>query len=98
MIKHYSSLAVSILISLIVTLLSFENPVTMPGYAEVKSNFTSTQCSSNTTCITTICINNEPCYTVKSNSTNSSPENEDSNSTNDGGALNQLSQIPSDSI
>ncbi|HEX9317787.1 MAG TPA: hypothetical protein VF884_02510 [Nitrososphaeraceae archaeon] len=98
MIKHYSSLAVSILISLIVTLLSFENPVTMPGYAEVKSNFTSTQCGSNTTCITTICINNEPCYTVKSNSTNSSPENEDSNSTNDGGALNQLSQIPSDSI
>lgn len=98
MIKHYSNLAVSILIILIVTLLPFENPVTMPSYAEVKSNFTSTQCSSNSTCITTICINNEPCYTVKSNSTNSSPKNEDSNSTNDGGALNQLSQIPNDSI
>jgi hypothetical protein len=38
-------------------------------YGQVQSNFTSTVCNADGTCITTICINNEPCHTVKSNST-----------------------------
>jgi len=94
LISHYPGLALTILISLIATLLTFENQLLFQGFAEIKSNFTSTQCSSNSTCITTTCINNQPCYTVKSNSTSSTSKNGNSNSTDNGSAQNQLPQIP----
>jgi hypothetical protein len=38
-------------------------------FGQVQSNITSTVCNSDGTCITTMCINNEPCRTIKSNST-----------------------------
>ena len=39
-------------------------------YAQDQSNFTSTICIENKTCITTICIIDEPCENIKSNLTN----------------------------
>jgi len=98
LISRYPGLALTILISLIVTLLTFENQLLFQGFAEIKSNFTSKQCSSNSTCITTTCINNQPCYTVKSNSTSSTSKNGNSNSTDNGSAQNQLPQIPNDLV
>ena len=44
---------------------------------KIESNFTSTTCVDNKPCVTRICINNEPCHIVTSNSTNT-----DNNSTN----------------
>ena len=49
---------------------------------EVVSNFTSTICSDNKSCITTVCINDEPCHSITSNSSgihqdNSTEENKD---------------------
>lgn len=38
-------------------------------YGQVQSNITSRVCNADGTCITTICINSEPCRTIKSNST-----------------------------
>ncbi len=47
---------------------------------QVQSNITSTVCNSDGTCITTMCINNELCRTVKSNSTTCTSE--DNSTTN----------------
>jgi hypothetical protein len=49
---------------------------------EIVSNFTSTICSANKSCVTTICINDEPCHSITSNSSgiqqdNSIEENKD---------------------
>ena len=49
---------------------------------EVVSNFTSTICSDDKSCVTTICINDEPCRNITSNSSgihqdNSTEENKD---------------------
>jgi hypothetical protein len=49
---------------------------------EVASNFSSTICSANKSCVTTICINNQPCRSITSNSSdiqqdNSTEENKD---------------------
>ena len=49
---------------------------------EVASNFTSTICSANKSCVTTICINDQPCRSITSNSSgiqqdNSTEENKD---------------------
>jgi hypothetical protein len=38
-------------------------------YGQVQSNFTSSVCNPDGSCTTTICINNEPCKTMKLNST-----------------------------
>ena len=38
-------------------------------YGQVQSNFTSSVCNPDGTCTTTICINNDPCKTMKLNST-----------------------------
>lgn len=49
---------------------------------EVASNFTSTICCANKSCVTTICINDEPCRSITYNSSgiqqdNSTEENKD---------------------
>ena len=49
---------------------------------EVVSNFTSTICSANKSCVTRFCINDEPCRSITSNSSgiqqdNSTEENKD---------------------
>ena len=38
-------------------------------YGQLQSNFTSRVCNADGTCTTTMCINSEPCRTIKSNST-----------------------------
>ena len=38
-------------------------------YGQIQSNITSTICNSDGACITSICINNQPCKTFSSNST-----------------------------
>jgi hypothetical protein len=48
-----------------------------PIVVKIESNFTSTTCVDNKPCVTRICINNEPCHIVTSNSTHT-----DNNSTN----------------
>ena len=63
-----SKLFLYILIPLIATLivLTFErNSI----YGQLQSNYTSRVCNADGTCITTMCINNEPCRTIKSNLT-----------------------------
>ena len=42
---------------------------------EVVSNFTSTICSANKSCVTTICINDEPCRSITSNSSGIQQDN-----------------------
>jgi hypothetical protein len=66
--NNYSLLLVTAVIGSIFT--SFVSEIQMSSvYGQVQSNFTSSVCNADGTCITTICINNEPCHTVKSNST-----------------------------
>jgi hypothetical protein len=48
-----------------------------PIVVKIESNFTSTTCIDDKPCVTRICINNEPCHIVTSNSTHT-----DNNSTN----------------
>ena len=54
-------------INLIFILLISPNPYT---YAQFQENFTS-RCDQNGNCTTTICVNDQPCKTTTSNSTNS---------------------------
>jgi len=60
-------------------------------YGQVQSNVTSKVCMGDGTCVTTICINNEPCKTVKSNLTSSSSED---NSTDTENKSQPLSNLP----
>ena len=53
-------------------------------YAQVQSNYTSSVCNPDGTCMTTICINDEPCKTIKSNSTMSAGKRD--NFSNDNGS------------
>jgi hypothetical protein len=55
-------------ISIVISFVS-ESQKMQTVFGQVQSNFTSTVCNADGTCITTVCINNEPCQTVKSNST-----------------------------
>lgn len=52
-------------------------------YGQVRSNITSTVCNGDGTCITSICIDNQPCKTFSSNST--STINNDNSTDNDNG-------------
>jgi hypothetical protein len=55
-----------------------KNQLQQPAIAiKIESNFTSTTCVDNKSCVTRIFINNEPCHIVTSNSTYT-----DNNSTN----------------
>ena len=42
---------------------------------EVASNFTSTFCSANKSCVTTICINDQPCRSITPNSSDAQQDN-----------------------
>ncbi len=41
-----------------------------PIVVKIESNFTSTTCVDNKPCVTKVCINNELCHIITSNSTN----------------------------
>ena len=74
-----SKLFLYILIPLVASLivLTFErNSI----YGQLQSNYTSRVCNEDGSCITTMCINSEPCRTIKSNPTSgNSQENATSN-------------------
>ena len=64
-------------IALVFTMRNYQTTNTI-----VVSNFTSTICSDDKSCVTTVCINDEPCRSVTSNSSgihqdNSTEENKD---------------------
>jgi len=59
-------------------------------YGQVQSNFTSSVCNADGTCVTTICINNEPCHTVKSNSTSGTTGDNSTSNQNNTGPLTGL--------
>jgi hypothetical protein len=61
-------------------------------YGQVQSNFTSSVCNTDGTCMTIICINNEPCKTIKSNSTTGIGEEGASN--DDENETTPLAQLP----
>jgi hypothetical protein len=65
------------LIALVFTIRNYQT-----NAIEVVSNFTSTICNADKSCVTTICINDEPCRSITSNSSgihqdNSTEENKD---------------------
>lgn len=62
-----------------------------PVYGQVQSNITSRVCNADGTCITTICINNEPCRTIKLNSTTGMTQD---NSTGNEDKSNPLTVLP----
>jgi len=60
--------------------LSIDLAFTMSNYQttnaiEVASNFTSTFCSANKSCVTTICINDQPCRSITPNSSDAHQDN-----------------------
>jgi IS1 family transposase len=66
------------LIALVFTIRNYQTT----NAIEVVSNFTSTICNADKSCVTTICINDEPCHSITSNSSgihqdNSTEENKD---------------------
>ena len=77
-----SKLFLYILIPLVASLivLTFER---ISIYGQLQSNYTSRVCNADGSCITTMCINSEPCRTIKSNPTSgNSQENSTSNQNN----------------
>ena len=52
-------------------------------YGQLQSNYTSRVCNADGTCITTMCINNEPCRTIKSNSTSGNSQENSTSSQNE---------------
>jgi hypothetical protein len=61
-------------------------------YGQVQSNFTSSVCNPDGTCTTTICINNEPCKTMKLNSTMGTGTEDNFN--DEENQTNPLAQLP----
>lgn len=79
----YLHILVTLAFISIVILFILESQKMQTVYGQVQSNFTSTICNADGTCITTMCINNEPCQTVKSNSTaGTSKDNSTANQNN----------------
>ena len=82
----------TIVILFIVFTLVFMGTTSSSLYGQVQSNFTSSVCNPDGTCMTTICINNEPCKTTKSNSTVGTGEADGSN--DDENETTPLAELP----
>ena len=57
-------------------------------YGQLQSNYTSRVCNADGTCITTMCINSEPCRTIKSNSTSGNSQGNSTSNQNNTEPLN----------
>jgi hypothetical protein len=57
-------------------------------YGQLQSNYTSRVCNADGTCITTMCINSEPCRTIKSNSTSGNGQGNSTSNQNNTEPLN----------
>ena len=88
MIGNTSSLLVFVVIVIALALMQQQH--SMPSIraydgrasSNITSNITSTSCIDNQSCVTTICINNNPCHTFKSNSNSTANTNTTNNSNN----------------
>ena len=79
---NYFYLLIAVLCAVSIALVFTMRNYQTTNAIEVASNFTSTICSTNKSCVTTICINDEPCRSITSNSSgiqqdNSTEENKD---------------------
>ena len=84
--KLFLYILIPLLASLII--LTFErNSI----HGQLQSNFTSRVCNADGTCTTTMCINSEPCRTIKSNLTSG---NSQENSTNNQNKTEPLNMPP----
>jgi len=82
-----SKLFLYILIPLVAGLmvLTFERS---SAYGQLHSNYTSRVCNADGTCTTTMCINNEPCRSIKSNSTSGNSQENSTRNQNKTETLN----------
>ena len=76
-----TSLAIALLSCSIVLIFAIENHQQELQYASGITNSTSTSCI-NGKCVTTMCIDNEPCRTITSNSTTTIPDDLTQNNDN----------------
>jgi hypothetical protein len=76
-----TSLAIALLSCAIVLIFAIENHQQELQYANGITNSTSTSCI-NGKCVTTMCIDNEPCRTITSNSTTTIPDDLTQNNDN----------------
>lgn len=90
--NFHSYFLIPLMVSLIVLGLISGSQKLPSIYGQVISNFTSTVCNADGTCTTTICINNEPCYTIRSNSTMSMRRDDFTDNENKSTPLTQLPQ------
>ena len=79
---NYFYLLIAVLCAVSIALVFTMRNYQTTNAIEVASNFSSTNCSANKSCVTTICINNQPCRSITSNSSdiqqdNSTEENKD---------------------
>ena len=79
---NYFYLLIAVLCAVLIALVFTMRNYQTTNAIEVVSNITSTICSANKSRVTTICINDEPCRSVTSNSSgiqqdNSTEENKD---------------------
>lgn len=79
---NYFYLIIAVLCAVLIALVFTMRNYQTTNAIEVVSNFTSTICNADKSCVTTICINDEPCRSITSNSSgiqqdNSTEENKD---------------------
>jgi hypothetical protein len=79
---NYFYLLIAVLCAVSIALVFTMRNYQTTNAIEVASNFSSTICCANKSCVTTICINNQPCRSITSNSSdiqqdNSTEENKD---------------------
>ena len=65
---NYFYLLIAVLCAVSIALVFTMRNYQTTNAIEVASNFSSTICSANKSCVTTICINNQPCRSITSNS------------------------------
>lgn len=90
---HSYFLMISVVVSLVAVGLILGSQKFSSIYGQVSSNITSTVCNADGTCITTICINNEPCHTIGSNSTMSMRQDNYTDKENKSIPFTQLPQV-----
>lgn len=88
----YLHILITFAFSSIVISFASESQKMQTVFGQVQSNFTSTVCNADGACITTMCINNEPCQTVKSNSTSDTAKDNSTTNQNNTSPLTGLKE------
>jgi hypothetical protein len=72
---NYFYLLIAVLCAVLIALVFTMRNYQTTNAIEVASNFTSTFCSANKSCVTTICINDQPCRSITPNSSDAQQDN-----------------------